>query len=126
MRSSSDKQARNRRAIGSRYEQKAAEFLIQHGYSIIERNWQAGHKEIDLIARKPGQIVFVEVKGSRSNAFGHPAEWVGPRKQQKLIEAAQIYLERNRITGQDVRFDVICFMNGVLEYFPSAFDAPQG
>jgi putative endonuclease len=125
MPSSSDKNiSRNRRAVGSRYEQQAADFLIQHGYKILERNWQAGHKEIDLIAQKPGVIVFVEVKAARSNAFGHPAEWVSQRKQTLLAQAAQVYLDNKKVTGRDIRFDVICFVKGRLEYFAAAFDAP--
>ena len=124
MPSSSDRPSHNRRAVGSRYEQQAADFLIQHGYTILDRNWQAGHKEIDLIAQKPGVIVFVEVKAARSNAFGHPAEWVSTRKQTLLAQAAQVYLDTKKITGCDIRFDVICFVTGRLEYFPAAFDAP--
>jgi putative endonuclease len=125
MPSSSDSRSRNRRAVGSRYEQQAADFLIQHGYTILERNWQAGHKEIDLIAWKPGMIVFVEVKAARSNAFGHPAEWVSGRKQTLLAQAAQVYLDTKKVSGCDIRFDVICFVKGALEYFPAAFDAPD-
>ncbi len=126
MPSSSDKrQSGNRRAVGSRYEESAAQFLIQHGYSILDRNWQAGHKEIDIIAGKPGLIVFVEVKAARSNAFGHPAEWVSVRKMRLLTEAAQVYLDKKKISGQDIRFDVICFVKGELEYYPGAFEGAE-
>ncbi len=123
MPSSSDrKKPGNRRAIGRRYEDAAAQFLIQHGYSILDRNYQAGHKEIDIVAGKPGLIVFVEVKAARSDRFGHPAEWVSPRKMRLLTQAAQEYIERKKISGRDIRFDVICFVKGELEYYPGAFE----
>jgi putative endonuclease len=126
MPSSSDKKkSGNRRAVGRRYEDQAAQFLIQHGYEILDRNYQAGHKEIDLVASKPGVIVFVEVKAARSDAFGHPAEWVSQRKIRLLTQAAQVYLDAKKITGRDIRFDVICFVKGELEYFPGAFEGME-
>lgn len=126
MPSSSDrKKPGNRRAIGRRYEDAAAQFLIQHGYSILDRNYQAGHKEIDIVAGKPGLIVFVEVKGARSDRFGHPAEWVSPRKMRLLTQAAQVYLEEKNIGGCDIRFDVVCFVKGELEYYSGAFEGVE-
>lgn len=106
---------------GRGYERRAEEFLIDNGYSIIEKNWQAGHKEIDLIARKGKTIIFVEVKGTISNEFGHPSEKVDQRKRANLIEAAEKYISTNDFPGCDFRFDLITFFDGQLEYYPNAF-----
>ncbi|MBK7142104.1 MAG: YraN family protein [bacterium] len=126
MPSSSDRRkSGNRRAVGRRYEDAAAQFLIQRGFEILDKNYQAGHKEIDLVVSKPGVIVFVEVKAARSNAFGHPAEWVSARKIRLLTQAAQVYLDEMKIVGRDIRFDVICFVKGELEYFPGAFEGVE-
>ena len=125
MPSSKDTGAKDRRKItkGRRFEQLAAEFYQNQGFAILEQNWRSGHKEIDLIVRKDRQIVFVEVKASSSNAFGHPAERVDRRKITLLTAAAQSYLQKAEIAGCDLRFDVITFNKGKLEHFPNAFEA---
>ena len=52
----------NRREKGLWGEQFAADWLQNHGYEILARNWRKGHGEIDIIARKEDIIAFVEVK----------------------------------------------------------------
>ncbi|MBP5618294.1 MAG: YraN family protein, partial [Clostridia bacterium] len=49
-------------ATGERGEKLAARYLRRKGYRILERNFQTRFGEIDLIARKGDQLVFVEVK----------------------------------------------------------------
>ena len=115
---------RKHRDIGRRYEQLAADFFRQHGFDVLEHNWQAGHKEIDLIVRRQNLIAFVEVKSASTPDFGHPAEWVDKRKVANLAEAAQKYLTDNEIRECDVRFDVVTFTDGRLEHYPNAFEAP--
>jgi putative endonuclease len=114
---------RGRVARGRAFEDRAAEFYRKQGFEIIEQNYQAGHKEIDLIARRENLIVFVEVKSSRSRAFGHPAEWVNDRKRQNLSAAARQFVSEQAITNTDLRFDVVTFVDGELEHYPDAFPA---
>lgn len=123
MNSPSDQPPRGSRtqSKGHRYESLAATYLEQHGYTIVERNWRAGHKEIDLIARTETALVFVEVKAAGGKTFGHPAEWVGRQKRRNLRQAAQQYVTTRRISGLDLRFDIITFQDGRLEHFPDAF-----
>lgn len=106
---------------GKAYERAAEQLLIKQGFEIVERNWRTGHKEIDLIVRKKNLLVFVEVKSSRSTKFGHPAERVDKRKIKHLTEAAEIYIQKHKITGCDLRFDVVTFVDGVPEHYPDAF-----
>lgn len=101
----------------------AAEFYIGRGFTVLERNWRAGHKEIDLIVRNDTVVVFVEVKASFSKKFGHPAERIDRRKIENLSEAARRYIAEHDIAGIDVRFDVITFDGGELEHYPNAFPA---
>jgi putative endonuclease len=125
MPSSEDRRKRDRGRLikGRHFENLAAEFYEQKGFRVLERNWRAGHKEIDLIVRKDNQVVFVEVKASFSEEYGHPAAWVDERKVRNLTEAARAYIQKAEITGCDLRFDVITFLNGQLEHYPDAFPA---
>jgi len=111
----------NNRRKGRGYEQQAEAYLISQGYTIIERNWQASHKEIDLIARIDETVVFVEVKGSSTGQFGHPAERVDRKKRENLLAAAEKYIAGNDLKGCDFRMDLITIYEGRLEHYPDAF-----
>ena len=110
-----------RRATGKRGEDLAADHLVQKGYQILHRNLQLSHLEIDLICRDRDCLVFVEVKTSRGEKYGHPATWIDNRKQERMRRAAQMYLEREKIKGLDIRFDAITILHGRIEHYPNAF-----
>ena len=123
---SSDKPPhRDRRRLdrGHAHEQLAAQFYSRQGFEILERNWRAGRKEIDLIVRKGDLVVFVEVKSSTSKQYGHPVERVDRRKRENLTACAQQYITAHELSSVDMRFDVITFVGGKLEHFPDAFEA---
>lgn len=42
----------NKRKIGSAYEQKAVEYLKNHGYKIVRQNYFCSYGEIDIIAKR--------------------------------------------------------------------------
>ena len=113
---------RRRLDRGHAHEQLAARFFIDEGFEVLERNWRAGRKEIDLIVRKRNLVVFVEVKSSASKRFGHPAERVGRRKKQNLTDCARQYIIVHELSGVDMRFDVITFVGGKLDHYPDAFE----
>ena len=48
--------------IGDFGEQRAVNYLRLRGYTVKERNYRAGHYEIDIIAQRWNEIAFVEVK----------------------------------------------------------------
>lgn len=110
---------------GRSYEKLAARYFQEQGFEILERNWQDGPREIDLIVGQNDLIVFVEVKSSMSKKFGHPVERVDQRKVNNLIRAARRYLVVKDISHHDLRFDVVTFIDGQLEHFPDAFTAPE-
>jgi putative endonuclease len=121
--SKNPRRQRNRVSIGRRFEKLAADYFRQQGYEILDHHWQAGRKEIDLVVKKGALLAFVEVKSASSRKFGHPAERVDRRKISNLTQAAQKYVADKSITGCDLRFDVVSFVDGVLEHFPGAFEA---
>ena len=51
----------NKRAAGADKEQLAARYLVDNGYTVLERNFRNKTGEIDIIAKKDNYIVFVEV-----------------------------------------------------------------
>jgi putative endonuclease len=88
-------------------EQAAAEFLIQKGYRIAERNWRSGRAEIDIIAWLGDQcLVFVEVKTRSSEGFGGPEAAIDRAKMDRMARIAGIYMDS---IGYDwaIRFDTI-------------------
>jgi putative endonuclease len=110
--------SQSRQELGRWGEARAADFLVDQGYSIIERNFRTPYGEIDLVAQKtlgpsaeyqePQEIlVFVEVKTRTSQSFGYPEEAVTPLKQEHLISAAQHYLQEHPHLDLDWRIDVI-------------------
>ncbi len=126
MPSSENSSSKKRNIIkGRSYEKLAALFFEQKGYRILERNWRAGRKEIDLIIEKDKTLIFVEVKSSSSKKYGHPAERVDPKKKNNLIDAANQYILAKDITNVDLRFDVVTFLDGQLEHYPDAFQTPD-
>jgi putative endonuclease len=96
-----------RKLLGSEGEDRAARFLVKHGYRILERNYRTRSGEIDLIAMHEGEVVFVEVKTRTSDAFGAPELAVTPQKQRKMIKAALGYIKYRKLHQVPCRFDVV-------------------
>lgn len=96
------------RKRGASGEDLAARYLAQKGYQIWEKNYHAREGEIDLVACRGHEIVFVEVKTRSSERYGAPLESVTRKKQRAMIEAADKYLyDRDIIDQFDIRYDVI-------------------
>ena len=92
--------------LGKRGEQMAEEYLLQHGYQVLHRNWRHSHYEIDLIALKNVVLDFVEVKLRSSKKFGLPEQNVKKKKFQSLLLAADEFLFQNR-QYRHVQYDIL-------------------
>lgn len=92
--------------LGQEGEDIAARYLEEHGYTILDRNWRSGHKELDLIVRKADTLVFVEVKTRTSTDYGDPWNFVDERKIRRIIRSADAYIRLNCL-DLDVRFDIV-------------------
>ena len=77
--------------LGRAGEKAAAELLKRRGYDVVGAGFTARRGEIDLICRRGGDLVIVEVKTRTTEAFGTPVEAVGPRKRRALAAAAAEY-----------------------------------
>jgi putative endonuclease len=96
-----------RQGLGRTGERLAADKLISCGYHILERNFRCRYGEIDLVAEDEHDLVFVEVKTRRGDAYGRPEEAVTPRKQRKIIEVAGYYLDLHECWERSWRVDVV-------------------
>lgn len=96
-----------RQGLGRTGERLAAEALVKRGYRILEQNFRCTHGEIDLIAEEGHDLVFVEVKTRRGQAYGLPEEAVTPRKARKLVEVAACYLDQHACSERSWRIDVV-------------------
>lgn len=99
----------DRAALGREGEELACRYLLEHGYTITERNWRTRAGELDIIASSEGFTVFVEVKTRRGTAFGEPEEAVTTRKTRRIRALASEYLAGGAHPG-GVRFDVISIL----------------
>ena len=96
----------DKQSLGQFGEEQAARYLRRRFYTILERNYRCRFGEIDLIARRGGFLVFVEVKLRRDDSHGEAREFVTARKQQRVLAAAELWLSTHE-TGLQPRFDVI-------------------
>ena len=100
----------------------AAEWYRANGYEVVVRNWRCRDGELDLIARRGREFVFVEVKARTSDAFGVPAEAVNHRKQSRIRRLAARWLEHEApVRARSIRFDVVAVLDGAVEVIEGAF-----
>ena len=85
----SDRAHSARQQLGERSEQAARRFLVSQGYVIEETNVRFPVGEIDIVAREGDILCFVEVRATRSDAWGGPLASIGDRKRRHLIRAAR-------------------------------------
>jgi putative endonuclease len=110
-----------RRALGADGEAAVAEWYVDHGYEVVERNWRRRAGELDLVLRRGRTFVFCEVKTRSSDAFGAPVEAVTRTKQARLRHLAAQWLEEAPLHPTDIRFDVASVLAGEIEVLEGAF-----
>jgi len=93
--------------FGRSAEVLAEQWLQKKGYRILERNLRVGGGELDLIAQHHDTLVFIEVKGRRTNQFGGAPYAIDIRKKRQIIKLASYYLAQHGLCNQLCRFDVI-------------------
>lgn len=96
----------DRRGLGRRGEELAAQHLSAKGYQIVAHNWRCEQGELDLVARDGEWLIFVEVRARRGQALGTPEESITPAKQARLALLAEAYISEHD-WGGPWRIDVI-------------------
>ena len=84
--------ALHNKSLGKQGEDLATDYLAARGYVILERNYRAGHQELDIIASLGDCIHFVEVKTRRNRKFGLGEDAMHKKKIGRLLQAINIYL----------------------------------
>lgn len=109
---------------GRHGEELAVRYLLDHGYCIRDRNWVCGKFELDIVAEKDGELVFVEVKLRSSDACGDPFGAVDRRKRGRILFSADAYI-RTKETELPARFDIISIVKEAdrfrVEHIEDAF-----
>jgi putative endonuclease len=110
------------RAFGLRAEALAAFWLRLKGFRILERNYSAAGGEIDLIARRGGVVVFVEVKARPSFEAAQVA--IDARKIARISRAVRVWLAAHPFAmGCALRGDAVLVAPARLpRHEPGAFE----
>lgn len=94
-------------------EELAARHLVGRGWRILDRNYRAGPRELDLVAHRGDVLAFVEVKTRRGTGFGHPLEAITRRKRAEVETCARAWLRAHLTSSHLVRrFDAIAVFLG--------------
>lgn len=104
---SDDDTAGGKSALGRAGERLAAEYLEQHGLTVLERNWHCPRGELDVVATDGQRVVFCEVKTRSGVDYGGPVEAVTADKCRRVRELARTWLQERHLVGCAVRFDVV-------------------
>jgi putative endonuclease len=119
----------DRRALGARAENVAADFLAAQGADILLRNYRRRLGELDLVALHRGALLIVEVRTRSSAAYGGAAASVDGLKRRRIVRAAQQLLQQRKdLARLPVRFDVtvVSELSGAkprVEWIRGAFEA---
>lgn len=105
----------------------AEKYLRHKGYSILERDWHDGHKDLDIVAYEDDTdtLVIVEVKARHKEEVTTALQAVNRQKEKNLIGAAYAYVRTTGHFFSDIRFDVITIVGSIedfnLQHYPNIF-----
>jgi putative endonuclease len=119
--------ALSRRQVGDEAEQLVVEHYERAGFTVRARNVHCRSGELDVVAEKGPELVFVEVRMRTSDVWGDPAATVSHAKQRRVVLSAHEYCQRHRLFSRVIRFDVASVIGrgrgGNVEIIPDAFEA---
>src|SRR5258708_22769360 len=76
--------------VGVSAEGRAAAYLVGRGYAIAARRFKSPVGEVDIVARRGPELLFVEVKAR--HRLDDAALSVTPRQQRRIVAAAEAWL----------------------------------
>ena len=96
----------DRQILGEKGEVFAMMYLKKNKYKLLDCNYSSQYGEIDIVAKKGGVYVFVEVK-TRSGNFMNPREAVNKKKENNIFATAKEFLKDYNLKDVSYRFDII-------------------
>lgn len=93
--------------IGEFGEMLAKNYLNKHGYKIIDSNVKLSYQELDIVALKDDQIIFVEVKTRISQFYGPAENAFQFTKLERFRRGMEMYINSKNLYVEDVRADLI-------------------
>ncbi len=74
-------------------------------YNILAKRYRSPFGEIDIVARKNNQIIFIEVKARENIDL---MDFISARQQSRINKSAEYFLSsKAKYQGYNIRFDVI-------------------
>ena len=100
---------------GETAELLAANYLVQQGLIVQDKNVHSRVGEIDIIMKQGDTFVFVEVKYRSSANFGGAISTISMKKQQKIRKTAAFYLQQCGLNEYNTpcRFDVVTLQGNI-------------
>jgi len=108
--------------LGKLGEKIAENHLIKSGYIIEFKNFRCKFGEVDIIAKKDNNLIFIEVKTRTSKNYGYPVESISRIKIRKIKNVVDFFLVNNKkYFNFNIRLDCI-FIFLKREFFNSIFN----
>jgi putative endonuclease len=90
----------------NRGERVALRHYRLRGYRLLASNVRVGRYELDLVLRRGGRVLIVEVKEKGGVGFGHPLEMIDKEKLRRVRTAAAGWLAAHpQLASLDVEFE---------------------
>ena len=116
---------KKRRNSGQFAELIARMWLRAHGWRILGHRVRTPMGELDIVARRGRQLVFVEVKQRRT--LEEAALALLPQQQRRIGNAARCWLAQHpHLATLDARCDLIAVnRHGLLRHYRNAFEVAE-
>ncbi|MBQ7155728.1 MAG: YraN family protein [Synergistaceae bacterium] len=85
--------AENAQELGRMAEDRAAEYLVSLGWTVLARNVRNNYGELDIVAADSDELVIVEVRARSDVKVQGPIESIDRRKLRALVRSSKEYME---------------------------------
>lgn len=101
----------NAQNLGLSGEEIAAGYLMQHGYTILDHNWNLHHGcELDIVAFKDNILHAIEVKTRSNDVIIDPEQAIDTSKMKNIMSALNEYRHRNNLFNIEAQIDSIAIV----------------
>ena len=95
-------------SLGRFGEDRAAQWLEDHGFRVVERNWRCPRGEVDIIAWQSCTLVFIEVKTRSGISTGHPFEAITGSKVARMRRLVPAWFDEHpEVSARAIRIDAV-------------------